>query len=291
MEAPIPHVYDWPWDESWHIDAFVGEQALQIVEGGELATKPRDHTRLRFNYTGEIPRLIDADPKRRDQILHAIRAGHYGNLSFIDEQVGGVIDALSRRGDLDDTIVVWTSDHGAHLGDHDLIHKGTHYDSSARVPFVVRWPGRIPARQVDGFSGHVDLLPTLLSLAGIPVPDRAEGVDLTPMLMGEPSDESGSSGVLDPMETGRPSPMLSNAVQDEVFIEIRGNVSVVTDRWKLGLYPHDTEGDLYDLADDPYELINRYEDPALQGVREELTGKIMEFSPVWPPGFSVTAAR
>jgi arylsulfatase A-like enzyme len=130
VEAVVPHVYDWPWDESWHIDAFVGERALRVINAGdlrppwflwvsfngphnpwdpparcsapyramelplghtfpgELETKPRDHTRLRFNYTGEIPRLIDSDPRFRDPILHAIRAGHYGNLSFIDEQVG-----------------------------------------------------------------------------------------------------------------------------------------------------------------------------------------------------------
>ncbi|MGW8323492.1 MAG: sulfatase-like hydrolase/transferase, partial [Thermodesulfobacteriota bacterium] len=184
VESPIPHVYDWPWDESWHIDAFVGARAREIIRGGELRepwflwisfngphnpwdpparcsapyrdmelplghtfpgeldTKPRDHTRLRFNYTGEIARLIDRDPRRRDQILHAIRAGHYGNLSFIDEQVGGILDSLAQQGEAENTVVLWTSDHGAHLGDHDLIHKGTHYDSSARVPFVAFWPGR-----------------------------------------------------------------------------------------------------------------------------------------------------
>ena len=329
VEAPVPHVYDWPWDESWHIDAFVGERALRIVEEselespwflwisfngphnpwdpparcsapyremrlplghtfpGELDTKPRDHARLRYNYTGEIARLIDEDPRRRDQILHSIRAGHYGNLTFIDEQIGRVIDALSRRGELDDAILLWTSDHGAHLGDHDLIHKGTHYDSSARVPFVVRWPGRIPPRVVDGFSGHVDLLPTVLSLAGLPIPEGVEGTDLSPMLVGRSPAESDGDGVKASGDSGPLQPTLLDSFQDEVFIEIRGNVSIVTDRWKMGLYPHDGDGDLYDLADDPFELINLFDDPAFRSVREELTQRILEFSPVWPPGFSV----
>ena len=77
------------------------------------------------------------------------------------------------------------------------------------------------------------------------------------------------------------------SVRDEVFIEVRGNVSIVTDRWKLGLYPHDGEGDLYDLDDDPFELINRYGDGDYADVREELSERIRGFSPVWPPEFSV----
>ncbi|MYA40988.1 MAG: sulfatase-like hydrolase/transferase [Gemmatimonadetes bacterium] len=306
VEAPTPHVYDWPWDESWHIDHYVGARALEIVERGELRepwffwvsfngphnpwdpparcsapykemdlplghtfpgeldTKPTDHTRLRFNYTGDIPRLIDSDYRRRDQIIHAIRAGHYGNLSFIDEQMGRVIGTLERRGDLDDTIVLWTSDHGAHLGDHDLIHKGTHYDLSARVPLVVRHPASIEPGVRDGFSAHVDLMPTILSLAGAPLPEAMEGRDLTALL--EDAEAS---------------------VQEEVFIEVRGNVSIVTDRWKLGLYPHDGEGDLYDTEDDPFELINRFEDGDYADVRAELSERIRDFSPVWPPTFSV----
>ena len=219
---------------------------------------------MRFNYTGEIARLIDSDYRRRDQIIHAIRAGHYGNLTFIDEQIGRVIEALERRGELDDTVVLWTSDHGSHLGDHDLIHKGTHYDASARVPLVVRHPDRVDPGVRDGFTAHVDLMPTILSLAGAPLPEAMEGRDLTPVLEGT-----------------------APSVQDEVFIEIRGSTSIVTDRWKLGLYPHDGEGDLYDLEDDPYELINRFEDGDYGGVREELSERIREFSPEWPPAFSV----
>ena len=306
VEALTPHVYDWPWDESWHIDAYVGERALEIVERseieepwflwvsfngphnpwdpparcsarykemdlplghtfpGELDTKPTDHTRLRFNYTGEIARLIDSDYRRRDQIIQAIRAGHYGNLTFIDEQIGRVIEALERRGELDDTVVLWTSDHGSHLGDHDLIHKGTHYDASARVPLVVRFPARVDPGVRDGFTAHVDLMPTILSLAGAPLPEAMEGRDLTPVLEGT-----------------------APSVQDEVFIEIRGSTSIVTDQWKLGLYPHDGEGDLYDLEDDPFELINRFEDGDYRGVRDDLSERIRAFAPVWPPAFSV----
>jgi arylsulfatase A-like enzyme len=140
---------------------------------------------------------------------------------------------------------------------------------------------------VDGFSGHVDLLPTLLSLSGLPIPDGVEGVDLSPMLVGETTAQRTSEAGHGPGASGAPNSTLRDGVQDAVFIEIRGAVSIVTDRWKMGLYPHDGDGDLYDLAEDPFELINRYSDPALSSIREELTQRIREFSPVWPPAFSV----
>ncbi len=309
VESEIPQVYDWPWDESLHIDAWVGDQARGVIERGELsdgedpwflwvsftgphnpwdppreysdpynamelplghtfpdelATKPRDHTRLKYNYTPALPRTWDRTPWLRDPILQQVRAHYLGNLSMIDKYLGRVLDALEARGALDDTIVVYSSDHGAHLGDHDLIHKGTHYDSSARVPFVVRYPGVVAPRYVDGFSAHVDLLPTLLSMIDAPVPDVLEGKDLSPMLRGE-----------------------VGSVQDHVFIEIRGNVSIVTDEWKMGLYPHDRDGDLYELAADRFELHNVFSDPAYEDTRAGLTERILAFSPRWPPAWHV----
>ena len=111
------------------------------------------------------------------------------------------------------------------------------------------------------------------------------------MLVGEPSAEKGVADLSASTLSGQDHNSPRESVQDAVFIEIRGNTSIVTDRWKMGLYPHDDEGDLYDLADDPFELINRYGDPAVRDVRESLTRRIIEFSPVWPPAFSVTGGR
>lgn len=116
---------------------------------------------------------------------------------------------------------------------------------------------QIPPRVVDGFSGHVDVRPTLPCLAGFPMPTSVEGVDLTPMLAGEPLAGDGVRDSGESVVPDRTHPILLDTVQDGVLIEIRGNVSVVTNCWKMGLYPHDTEGDSYDLVDDPFELINR----------------------------------
>lgn len=306
VESEIPQVYDWPWDESLHIDAFVGDQARGVVERGELegpwflwvsftgahnpwdppkkysepydrlelplghtfpgelATKPKDHTRLKYNYTPALPRVWDKTPWLRDPVLQQVRSHYLGNLTMVDKYLGRILDAIEARRELDDTIIMYSSDHGSHLGDHDLIHKGTHYDSSARVPFIVRYPGVIAPRHVHGFSAHVDVLPTMLSMIGAPVPDVLEGKDLSPMLRGE-----------------------KDSVQDHVFIEIRGNVSIVTDDWKMGLYPYDRDGDLYDLPADRFELHNVFSDPAYEATRTELTRRIMTFSPRWPPAWHV----
>ncbi len=296
--SDIPHVYDWPWDEALHIDRYVGDQARGLIERGELEppwflwvsfngphnpwdppaaysrpymdmdlplghsfqgellTKPTDHTRLRYNYTREVVDRIDSDRKHREEILRRIRAGHYGNLSLIDGALGGILAALEKRGELDETLILYASDHGSSLGDHDLIHKGTHYDSSARVPFVVRWPRAVKPGRVDSFSSHVDLLPTLLSIAGAPVPPEVEGLDLSPLLFGR-----------------------ARALRDSVLIEIRGNTSIVTDRWKMGLYPRDREGDLYDLHKDPFELMNLFDRKEYAPVRKDLEKALLKMDP------------
>ena len=296
--ADIPHVYDWPWDEALHIDRYVGDQARALIQRGELEppwflwvsfngphnpwdppaeyskpyldmdlplghsfqgellTKPRDHTRLRYNYTREVVDRIDGDREHREEILRRIRAGHYGNLSLIDDALGGILSALEKRGELDKTLVVYASDHGSSLGDHDLIHKGTHYDSSARVPFVVRWPQAVKPGRVESFSSHVDLLPTLLSLAEAPVPPEVEGLDLSPLLFDR-----------------------ARALRDSALIEIRGNTSIVTNGWKMGLYPRDREGDLYDLRKDPFELTNIFDRSEYAPIRKALEKKLLQMDP------------
>jgi arylsulfatase A-like enzyme len=294
-----PGVYDWPFDDSLHIDAYVGDRTREVIERdelpspwfmwvsfngphnpwdpperfarpyrnmtlplgktfpGELRTKPKDHTRLRYNYTPQVVDRLDADPQHRDEVLHAIRAGHYGNLTFIDRQMEGIFTALEKKGQLDKTVIMYSSDHGSHLGDHNLIHKGTHYDASARVPLVVRHPDLVKPRRLTAFAGHVDMMPTILSLAGAPIPPEVEGHNLFPLLSGR-----------------------ADSIQDHAVIEIRNGTSIVTDRWKMGIYPRDgNEGDLYDLEADPDELKNLFDVPEYKPVREDLLGRMQAANP------------
>jgi arylsulfatase len=302
-----PRIYDYPEDEKFHIDHYVGDQATKIVEKDELNgpwflwvsfngphspwdapaeyhelyknkkmpkcrtypwelnEKPANDTWERYVYSGAIMDFVDKHPEKREGLFEAMRRAHYANLTFIDRQVEKLFAALEKKGELDNTIIIWSADHGSCLGDHDMIHKATHYERSAHVPFVVRYPKGVKARRVDGFSGHVDLLPTILSMVGAPIPSELEGTDLSPMLKGD-----------------------VDKVQDEVFIEIRNDTSIITDDWKLRVdagpwFPSDypiMTGDLYDLHADGDELKNLYDDPKYADVQKELIERIFKFNPL-----------
>jgi arylsulfatase A-like enzyme len=291
-------VFDWPFDPSLHIDAFVGGYAKTVIEKkelkkpfflwvsfngphnpwdapieysakyknielpgaetfeGELETKPIDHTRLRNDYMKAVVDRIDGDPEHKKQIIHRIRAGHFGGLTFIDRQVEGILRALEKKKLLDRTIIIYSSDHGCHLGDHNLIYEGTHYDCCARVPFVIRYPKLFKPGVVRVLSCHTDLMPTVLSLAGAGIPTTVEGKDLTPLL------------------TGR-----AESIWDSALIEILSNTSIVTDRWKMGVYPRDGDGDLYDLRDDPNELHNLYKKAEYAEIQNGLLRRILATNP------------
>ena len=173
--------------------------------------------------------------------------------------------ALEARGELDDTVIVWTADHGSLLGDHDIIHKSVALERSAHVPFFVRCPDSVPAgSQPNGFSGHVDLFPTLMGLAGAQTPSVCEGKDVWPMISGQ-----------------------TDRVQDEAFIEIRNDASIVTDGWKMTVQiapwnPSDRPmmgGELYDRTADPDELTNVFDDPAYAEVQASLRKRLVAFDP------------
>jgi arylsulfatase A-like enzyme len=219
---------------------------------GELKTKPIEYTRHRYGYGRKVFDLIDGEPARRDEVIRAIRAGHYGNLTLIDEQVGRILGALEARGELDETVVIFSSDHGAALGNHNMLHKGTHFDTDVRVPFVVRCPELAEPGVRRGFSAHVDLLPTLISLAGGRVPEEVEGRDLTPMLQDA-----------------------SAAVADFAVMECTLVTSIITDRWKMAFHHFNNEADLYDLEDDPRELNNLAGRPECAAIERELTEKLV----------------
>ena len=228
---------------------------------GELRSRPVGNTDARYNYTKEVADYTDRYPERAAGYIHRIRAGHYGNLTLIDEQVRGMLAALERKGKINDTIIIYSADHGGLLGDHGCFHKGLIYERSARVPFVVHCPALFKPRRTPAFNGHVDVLPTILSLAGVPVPAAVEGHDLTPILAGR-----------------------QQSVQDQAFIEISDKIGIVTDRWKMFVHPR-AEGELYDLNTDPDELKNLYGDANYGSVRAQLRDRLLRFHPAFASRF------
>lgn len=176
-----------------------------------------------------------------DQQREMIRA-YYAATSFMDAQVGRVLDALEELGLAEDTIVVFTSDHGFMLGEHGQWMKNILWEPSARVPLIVRVPGRgkVAGKRSPRTVELLDIYPTLVELAGLPDYARNEGKSLTPLLA-RPDDRQWAK------------PALS---------QVRGGRSVRTERWRYTEWEGGKQGrELYDHARDPGEFHNLADDP------------------------------
>jgi N-acetylglucosamine-6-sulfatase len=183
-------------------------------------------------------------------------------LAAVDEGVGMLLDALTETGQLDDTVLVFTSDHGYWYGEHGLnAERRLAYEEGIRIPLLIRYPRLAkPGRTIDEFALSIDLAPTLLELAGAASEQRLDGRSLVPLFRGAVPDDWRSSFLIE-YET------------DTVFPRIRnmGYKAVRTKRWKYirynGLRGMD---ELYDLKSDPYEMDNVIIKATSQRVLKEL---------------------
>lgn len=127
--------------------------------------------------------------------VRASRQGYYGSVSFLDEQIGRVIAALEARGLLENTLILFTADHGDMTGDHHFWRKSYAYESSARIPMLMRWPEPLATAPRGQVLGHLaelrDVLPTCADAAGIAIPGGVEGMSLLRPIRGETSDWRG----------------------------------------------------------------------------------------------------
>ncbi|MCY4018638.1 MAG: sulfatase-like hydrolase/transferase [Chloroflexi bacterium] len=138
------------------------------------------------DFPPEIDRGRPLDPGAQfsDGHLRRAKQGYYAMISEVDDCIGRIIDALDRTGQRDNTIVIFTSDHGEWLGDHFKFGKGYPADDAvSRVPLIISAPGGMPGQRVDGIVEAVDIVPTLLSLAGIQTPPTLQGVSLGDVVM------------------------------------------------------------------------------------------------------------
>jgi len=195
------------------------------------------------------------------------RLAYHATISFVDAQIGRVVEALDRLGLADNTIIVFWSDHGYHLGEHGLWMKQSCYEESTRVPLIIVPPkgqgvvGKVSPRTVE----LVDLYPTLTDLAGVAAPAGLQGVSLRPLLA-------------DPAATWK-RPAHSQVIRGGIN-GIQG-YSIRTERWRYTEWEGGTRGvELYDHDADPQELKNLADDPAQAGVVAELKAQIKAMHPV-----------
>ncbi|MFA5688261.1 MAG: sulfatase [Kiritimatiellales bacterium] len=119
--------------------------------------------------------------------------GYFGAITSIDEQFGRMLEALRKNGELENTIIVYTADHGEMLGSQGRMTKGIWYEESIGVPMLISWPGKIPAGKTDEPFNSIDLMPSLLGLMELPVPARVDGTDFSPLMRGQEMETPGKA--------------------------------------------------------------------------------------------------
>jgi iduronate 2-sulfatase len=189
---------------------------------------------------------------------HKAVSGYFASVAYMDAQVGKVMQTLRESGLEDRTIVIFTSDHGYHLGEHDFWAKVSLHEESAKVPLIISVPGKEPT-VCNSLTELIDLYPTLSSLCGLEVPRRLQGKDLTP-LFDDPRAE----------------------VRDAAFSVNGKGFLLRTHRWAFIQYGEDGKGgfELFDMQQDPQQYRNLAGDPehadTLAEFKAALTQKLKE---------------
>jgi len=188
-----------------------------------------------------------------------------GMIAMIDDAIGRVLGRLTACGLADNTVVIFTTDHGDFLGDHGLLLKGpAHYESITHVPFIWAEPGKRAARRTEILVGTLDIAPTILDRANVQPYNGIQGLSLLPVL-------DGSNTTIT-----RDSMVIEDDQQRAIFGLTSGSRlrTLVTQHWRMTIAQDDPYGELYDLQNDPDEMENLFEDSAHRSVRAELMEKL-----------------
>ena len=198
-------------------------------------------------FEGEFSRQIVTDLVGQSGLRELLRI-YAACVRFVDEQVGRVLDALDKTGRSDDTIVVFTADHGDMAGGHGMFWKSTtaFYDEVARIPLLISYPRAITPGRSNLAASLVDIMPTLLDLVGQPIPEGVQGHNLAPYLLGQRDPASAPPYRF----SERVAPNVEHTRR--VAPGTRGSFMIRGEGWKYIRYP-DGEEFLYNLAEDPGE--------------------------------------
>lgn len=220
-----------------------------------------------------------------DATLREIISLYYGMNTFIDTEVGRFLSGLTRLGLDDDTVVVYVSDHGEYLGEHQMIRKSkAAYDCLIHVPLIIRAPNAVQ-QEIETMVSLEDIMPTILSYAGLETPPTVHGRNLMPVLADEyfPEREfvyGEYGGHPHPFADGQSYPVCQTPLSADFSPNMKlggmGKMRYVrTEKWKLVTYVHD-HYELYDLREDPNEMINIYGDPGMESVTGDLKDLMLE---------------
>jgi arylsulfatase A-like enzyme len=231
----------------------------------DAAPYPANKMELRPNIETPTPESVIFTPwVKNEETLRAAEQGYYGSIAGIDKEVARILATLEETGQADNTIVIYTSDHGEMMGSHGLGHKEVPFEESCHVPFFIKIPGVTKAGTSSPvLFGAIDIFPTLCGLAGIPVPRHCAGRDLSAV-----------------MRNGKAAP-----TEGIILMANRGGGFVFSDptpfyrgiRTDTHTYAVTEEGRwlLYDNVADPYQQRNLVRDPASRALMEKLDEHIV----------------
>ena len=200
---------------------------------------------------------------RDNKSMRQLRATYYGLMTEVDDNIGRIITLLKETNQYENTVIIFTSDHGIHLGEHYLLGHGAYFDQDFHVPLIIRAPGRKKqqhrGRMIDAFTENIDIFPTIMDMFGANIPIQCDGRSLVPFLIGEKPEKFRTevhweydfrySGYLPPGKE-------SGIGFDE------SSLNVIRDEHYKYVYFAAMPDLLFDLKKDPEELHNLAENPA-----------------------------
>jgi len=233
----------------------VPQQFREMYDPSRIALRPnfRDIAPGEGLYRGEDARRSIAD--------------YYAHITALDQDLGRLLCTLDRLGMAENTIVVFSSDHGDMLWSQGMLRKQQPWEESVSIPFILRWPGRVPAgREAAALLGVADHAPSLLSMMGIDAPDTMEGSDLSPVMLG--STEEGPSSVF----------LMDVITLDEAHAQgLRPWRGVRTARHTYARFIDGEPWVLYDNEVDPYQQENLVGRPEAAGLQGELEAELQRW--------------
>jgi uncharacterized sulfatase len=251
VSFPDPHP---PFTVEPKYDSMFPEESMELPETFQQKNLPSWAEKMRRQDV-EWEHVSSEDDPRREAIFRKWKSQYLGEIKCIDDNVGRILKTLREQNLLDDTLIIFTSDHGEYMGEHGLYFKNALYEPAHHVGTLMRWPGGIrPGTVVEECVANVDVLPTLAGLLSLKTSGREQGRDASPLLRKEKVDW-----------------------KDEAFIhkDYFTQSGVFTQDWELGL---DKSGDsvLFDRKRDPLQVNNLYHDPQHKAVVGELTERTIQ---------------
>lgn len=263
------------WFVAPHEEFFRPRRHLDMFDDGTIIPKPASFDGDLKGYPGKAKCFAEARNKigttpghEACGSLEGVVKNYYAALVGVDDNIGRVLDYLEKQNILDDTAIVHTSDHGYFLGEWRLFDKRLMHEPSIRVPFMIRYPARIPAGTVrDETILDIDLAPTILDLAGVQAPGHLEGKTIMPLARStDPSFRN--EWYYHYYEVTKQAPL---------------NRGIRTDQYKLiHYYAQPEEFEFYDLVNDPSEEMNLYGNPRYAAQQQRLWNRMQELKAAIP---------